>query len=87
MILQVIGFSHHYQVRTKIYMDTILYLHDLINELFDAGENDKNKAEMKVLIHEYLTNYYINQRIHTKFKMTPLQFENSIHDGNLTLCK
>lgn len=28
----------------KIYMDTILYLHDLINELFEAGENDKNKV-------------------------------------------
>jgi len=38
----------------------------------------KTKAEMKVLIHEYLTNYYIKQRIHTKFKMTPLQFETLI---------
>lgn len=28
----------------KIYMDTILYLHGLINELFDEGENDKNKV-------------------------------------------
>ena len=35
----------------------------------------KTKAEMKVLIHEYLTNYYVKQRIHTKFNMTPLQFE------------
>ncbi len=35
----------------------------------------KTKAEMKVLIHEYLTNYYVKKRIHTKFNMTPLQFE------------
>lgn len=27
----------------KIYMESILYLHGLINELFEAGENDKNK--------------------------------------------
>lgn len=27
----------------KIYMESILYLHSLINELFEAGENDKNK--------------------------------------------
>lgn len=38
----------------------------------------KTKAEMKVLITEYLTNYYVKQRIHTKFNMTPLQFQASI---------
>ena len=27
----------------KIYMDSILFLHSLINELFEASENDKNK--------------------------------------------
>ena len=27
----------------KIYMDSILFLHGLINELFEASENDKNK--------------------------------------------
>lgn len=27
----------------KIYLDSILYLHSLINELFEAGENEKNK--------------------------------------------
>jgi putative transposase len=48
---------------------------------------NKIKAEMKVLICEYLTNYFIHQRIHTKFKMTPFQFENSIQDGTLILCK
>lgn len=40
----------------------------------------KTMAEMKVLIHEYLTDYYPNKRIHTKLKMTPRRFE-----ANLTV--
>lgn len=35
----------------------------------------KTMAEMKVLIHDYLTDYYPNKRIHTKLKMTPSKFE------------
>lgn len=35
----------------------------------------KTKAEMKVLIHDYLTDYYPNKRIHTKLKMTPSKFQ------------
>ena len=62
------------------------YHRSIKRELIYPNKN-KTKAEMKVLIHEYLTNYYITQRIHTKFKMTPMQFENSIQDGNLILCK
>ena len=27
----------------RLYVDSILYLHKLINELFEAGENDKNR--------------------------------------------
>jgi len=38
----------------------------------------KTKAEMTVLIHDYLTNYYSNQRIHTRFMMTPQKFEQSL---------
>lgn len=41
-------------------------------------KKNKTRAEMKVLIREYLTNYYSNQRIHTKYKMTPLQFQSAI---------
>ena len=55
------------------------YLRSIKRELINPNKN-KTKAEMKVLIHEYLTNYYIHQRIHTKFKMTPFQFETSIHE-------
>ena len=38
----------------------------------------RTKAEMKVLITEYLTNYYPNMRIHTKLKMTPKQYEENL---------
>jgi len=34
-------------------------------------------AEMKVLIHDFLSEYYPNKRIH-KFKMTPKQFEENL---------
>ena len=46
--------------------------------LIEAFNKHKTKAEMKVLITEYLTNYYVKQIIHTKFNMTPLQFQASI---------
>ena len=35
-------------------------------------------AEMKGLIHDYLSDYYPNKRIHTKFKMTPKQFKENL---------
>ena len=35
----------------------------------------KTKAEMKVLIYDYLTQYYIYERIHTKFMMTPYKHQ------------
>lgn len=38
----------------------------------------KSMAEMKVLIHDFLSEYYPNKRIHTKFKMTPKQFEENL---------
>lgn len=38
----------------------------------------KSMAEMKVIIHEFLSDYYPNKRIHTKFNMTPKQFENNL---------
>ena len=38
----------------------------------------KTKAEMKVLIIDYLTDYYVNKRIHTKLNMTPREFEASL---------
>lgn len=47
------------------------YHKSIKRELIYPNKN-KTKAEMKVLIYEYLTNYYSNQRIHTKFKMTAL---------------
>lgn len=43
-------------------------------ELINVNKN-KTMAEMKVLVHEYLSNYYVNHRIHTKFNMTPKQYE------------
>jgi len=43
-------------------------------ELIYPNRN-KTKTEMKVLIHDYLTGYYINQRIHTKFQKTPKRHE------------
>ena len=38
----------------------------------------KTKAEMKMLIEDYLINYYPNKRIHTKFRMTPRKFEEEL---------
>ena len=38
----------------------------------------KSMAEMKVLIHDFLSEYYPNKRIHTKFKMTPKQLESNL---------
>ncbi len=35
----------------------------------------KTKAEMKMLICDYLDNYYSKKRIHTKLGMTPLKYE------------
>lgn len=35
----------------------------------------KTKAEMKVLISNYIDRYYIHDRIHTKFMMTPNKYE------------
>jgi putative transposase len=46
-------------------------------ELINPNKN-KTKAEMKVLIHDYLTNYYVNHRIHTKFQKTLKQHEEEI---------
>jgi putative transposase len=46
-------------------------------ELIYPNRN-KTKAEMKVLIHDYLTRYYVNQRIHTKFRKTPKRHEEEI---------
>ena len=43
----------------KIYLESILYLHSLINELFEAGENDKNK------IIDALT-YHLNDMVSIK---------------------
>jgi len=38
----------------------------------------KTKAEMKVLIDNYLQRYYIYDRIHTKFMMTPIKYQESL---------
>lgn len=38
----------------------------------------KTKAEMKVLITKYISDYYIHERIHTKFMMTPHKYEQQI---------
>lgn len=41
----------------------------------------KTKEEMKVLIFNYLTEYFPNERIHMKFKMTPSQYEKSLRES------
>ena len=46
----------------------------------------KTKAEMKVLIIDYLTDYYVNKRIHTKLNMTPRELKHPSR-SNLTPCK
>lgn len=38
----------------------------------------KTKAEMRVLIQEYLNHYYSDKRIHTKFRMTPRRYEQTL---------
>ncbi|WP_277491664.1 MULTISPECIES: IS3 family transposase [unclassified Breznakia] len=38
----------------------------------------KTKAEMKVLIANYIDTYYIHERIHTKFMMTPYKYQQQI---------
>lgn len=38
----------------------------------------KSKAEMRVLIDDYLNDYYVNKRIHTKLGMTPKRFEEKL---------
>lgn len=49
-------------------------------ELINPNKN-KTKAEMKVLIYDYLTNYYVNHRIHTKFQKTLKQHEEEIRES------
>lgn len=46
----------------------------------------KTRVEMSVLILDYLTDYYINKRIHTKFMMTPRKFGKN-YSGHLTDCQ
>lgn len=53
-------------------------------ELIEPNKH-KSKIEMKVLIQDYLEDYYPNKRIHTKFMMTPRQFE-AKKISNLTDC-
>lgn len=46
----------------------------------------KTMAEMRVLIHNYLIDYYSDKRIHTKLKMTPRKYK-KFSWCHLTLCK
>ena len=39
-------------------------------ELIDPNKY-KTRAELSLLLQDYLTDYYINKRVHTKFMMTP----------------
>ena len=52
----------------------VSFLRSIKRELITPNKH-KSMTEMKVFIHDYLSEYYPNKRIHTKFKMTPKQFE------------
>ena len=68
--------------------------HRFIKRTWIIPNKHKLMAEMKGLIHDYLSEYYPNKRIHTKFKMTPKQFEenrfmssNSLQTNRLQVLK
>lgn len=46
---------------------------------------DKSKAEMKVLIEQYLTDYFVYQRIHTRFGTTPHVYEEHLKNLDKTV--
>ena len=50
-------------------------------ELIYPNKN-KTKSEMRVLIENYLGDYYTNERIHTKFMTTPLKEEERLRELN-----
>jgi transposase InsO family protein len=52
--------------------------HKSIKTELNYPNRNKTKTEMKVLIHDYLTGYYVNLRIHTKFQKTPKRHEEEI---------
>ncbi len=51
--------------------------HKTIKRELVIPNKHKSRAEMKVLIYEYM-DYYINKRIHTKFGMTPSKYQQSL---------
>jgi putative transposase len=52
--------------------------HNAIKRELIKPNRHKTKAEMKVLIDNYLQRYYIHDRIHTKFMMTPIKYQESL---------
>jgi putative transposase len=50
------------------------FIKSLKDELVYPNKN-KSLAEMKVLLLNYLSCYYPNQRIHTALHMTPYEFD------------
>lgn len=53
------------------------YHRSIKRELINPNKH-KTKTQMKVLIEDYLMDYYPNKRIHTKLKMTPRKFEDQL---------
>ena len=53
------------------------YHRTIKRELIIPNKN-REKAELKILIYDYLTQYYSNKRIYTKFKMTPSKYEQTL---------
>lgn len=53
------------------------YCRSIKRELIIPNKH-KLTDEMKVLIKDFLTGYYVNKRIHTKLKMTPRKYEEKL---------
>lgn len=52
--------------------------HNSIKRELIKPNKHKTKAQIKVLIDEYLMHYYIYERIHTKFMKTPYEYQQSL---------
>jgi len=78
-LLEIHGITHSMsEPGTPVDNAVIESYHRSIKRELILPNRHKTKAEMKVLIEDYLMDYYPNKRIHTKLKMTPKKFESQL---------
>jgi len=66
------------QPGTPVDNTVIESFHNSIKRELITPNRHKTKAQMKVLIDHYLQNYYIYDRIYTKFMKTPYKYQESL---------